>query len=63
MFPLTPPKQMTFLTSVVLAVAAIVLRYLAYKGVELPSIFPAKGFLLLLIAYLVLVAGNLVEGA
>jgi membrane protein CcdC involved in cytochrome C biogenesis len=46
-----------------LAVAAVVVRYLAYKGVVLPPVFLAKGFLLLLIAYLVLVAGNLVEGA
>jgi hypothetical protein len=63
MFPLTPPKQLTFLISVVLAVAAIVVRWLVYTGVELPPIFFAEGFLLLLIAYLVLVAGNLFEGA
>jgi hypothetical protein len=31
--------------------------------VQLPPFFPAGGFLLLLIAYLVLVAGNLFEGA
>jgi hypothetical protein len=28
MFPLTPPKQLTFLISVVLAIAAVVVRYL-----------------------------------
>ena len=63
MFPLTPPKQMTFLISVLLAIAAVVVRYLAYKGVVLPPMFLAKGFLLLLVAYLVLAAGNMVEGA
>jgi hypothetical protein len=63
MFPLTPPKQLTFLISVVLAVAAVVVRYLVYTGVQLPPLFPAGGFLLLLIAYLVLVAGNVFEGA
>ncbi len=56
MFPLTPPKQLTFLISVVLAVAAVVVRYLVYTGVQLPPLFPAGGFLLILIAYLVLVA-------
>jgi hypothetical protein len=46
-----------------LAIAAVVLRYLVYTGVQLPPLFPAGGFLLLLIAYLVLVAGNVLEGA
>ena len=64
MFPLTPPKQMTFLISVVLALAAIVVRYLVYTGVRgLPPFLPTGGFLLLLVAYLVLVVGNVVEGA
>ena len=62
MFPLTPPKQLTFLISVVLAVAAVVVRYLVYTGVEMPT-FPTGGFLLLLLGYLVLLAGNLFEGA
>ena len=42
MFPLTPPKQLTFLISVVLAVAAVVVRYLVYTGVEMPA-FPTGG--------------------
>ncbi len=63
MFALTPPKQLTFLVSVVLAIAAVVIRYLAYTGVQMPPVFPTGGFLLLLVAYLVLVAGNLFEGA
>ena len=63
MFPLTPPKQMTFLVSVVMAIAAVVIRYLAYTGVQMPPFLPLGGFLLLLAAYLVLVVGNLFEGA
>ena len=63
MFPLTPPKQLTFLVSVVLAIAAVVIRYLVYTGVQMPPFFPTGGFLLLLVAYLVLVVGNVYEGA
>ncbi len=63
MFALTPSKQMTFLISVVLALAAVVVRYLVYTGVQMPPFLPAGGFLLLLVAYLVLAAGNLFEGA
>ena len=42
MFPLTPPKQLTFLISVAAAVAAVVVRYLVYTGVEMPA-FPLGG--------------------
>jgi hypothetical protein len=63
MFPLTPPRQLTFLISVVLAIAAVVVRYLVYTGVQMPPFLPTGGFLLLLVAYLVLAAGNLFEGA
>jgi hypothetical protein len=63
MFPLTPPKQLTFLISLVLAIAAVVIRYLVYTGVQMPPVLPTGGFLLLLVAYLVLVAGNVFEGA
>ena len=55
---LTPPKQLTFSSSVVLAAAAVMVRFLAYTG-HMPSVFPTGGFLLLLVAYLVLVAGML----
>ena len=47
--------------SVALAVIAVVVRYLAYTGKELPQ-FPTEGFLLLLAAYLLLVAGILLHG-
>ena len=63
MFRLTPPKQLTFLISVALAIAAVVVRYVVYTGVQMPPAFPTGGFLLLLVAYLVLVFGNLIEGA
>jgi hypothetical protein len=59
---LTPPKQLTFSSSVVLAVAAVLVRFAAYTGVNMPSVFPTQGFLLLLVAYLVLVAGILLKG-
>ena len=60
--PLTPPKQLTFLISVALAIIAVVVRFLAYKGMQMP-IFPTGGFLILLVGYLVLLVGNLYEGA
>jgi hypothetical protein len=62
MMPLTPPKQMTFFISVALAIIAVVVRFLAYRGIQMP-IFPTGGFLILLVGYLVLLAGNLFEGA
>ena len=52
----------TVFISVALAVIAVVVRFLAYQGVQMP-IFPTGGFLILLIGYLVLLAGNLFEGA
>ena len=63
MFALTPPKQLTFLVSALFAIAAVVVRYLVYTGVQMPPFLPTGGFLLLLVAYLVLVVGNVVEGA
>jgi hypothetical protein len=60
MFPLTPPKQVTLLISVAVVIIAVVLRYLAYMG---NSPFPTGGFTILLIGYLVLLAGNVLEGA
>jgi hypothetical protein len=37
-------------------------RFLAYTGAHMPSLFPTQGFLLLLVAYLVLAAGILFKG-
>jgi uncharacterized membrane protein len=60
---LTPPKQMTFFISVALAVIAVLARVLIYMDVEMPITFPTGGFLILLVGYLVLLAGNVFEGA
>jgi hypothetical protein len=43
MRPLTPPKQLTFVISVVLAIGAVVVRYLVYRGVQLPPFSPLGG--------------------
>lgn len=58
MFRLTPPKHVTFFISVVLAVVAVAIHF---AKIELP-VFPTHGFLILLLGYLVLLAGNLLEG-
>jgi hypothetical protein len=60
-FRLTPPTQLTFIISVALVILAVVARVLVYMDIEMP-VFPTGGFLLLLIGYLVLLAGNLLEG-
>jgi hypothetical protein len=52
---------MTFLASVALAILAVVARVLVYMDIQMP-IFPTGGFALLLVGYLVLLAGNLFEG-
>jgi Na+/H+ antiporter NhaC len=57
-----PPKQLTFFISLALAVIAVVVRFMAYQGIQVP-LFPTAGFLILLVGYLVLLAGNLFEGA
>jgi hypothetical protein len=56
---LTPPKKVTFLISVALAVVAVVLRFLAYMGID---VFHTGGFVILLLGYLVLLAGNALRG-
>jgi hypothetical protein len=58
MLRLTPPKHTTFYTSVELAIIAVLLRFLAYVGVH---VFHG-GFVILLIGYLVLLAGIVLEG-
>jgi len=60
MFRLTPPKQVTFFISVAVVIIALVLRYLAYRG---NSPIHTGGFAILLIGYLVLLAGNVLDGA
>jgi hypothetical protein len=57
-FRITPPTQLTLLISVVLAILAAILHY---TGVSLPVV-GKHTFGLLLIGYLVLLAGNVIEG-
>ena len=57
-FRITPPSQLTLLLSVVLAIIALVFRF---SGLELPEAINHPWGVLLL-GYLVLLAGNLIEG-
>lgn len=50
----TPPTQRIFYISVALAIISVVLRVMATR--------PTNGYLMLLIGYLVLLAGNVLEG-
>ena len=61
MFRLTPPKQVTFFISVAAVIISVVFRLLTYKGFNLP--FHTGGYLILLVGYLILLAGNVLEGA
>ena len=58
MLKLTPPKQVTFLVSIALALIAAIIHY---AHVAIP--FAHSGFTILFIGYVVLLAGNLLEGA
>jgi hypothetical protein len=57
-FRLTPPTQLTLLISVVLAILAVILHYTSISI----SLVGTHTFGVLLIGYLVLLAGNLIEG-
>jgi hypothetical protein len=57
-FRLTPPTQLTLLISVLLAILAAILHY---AGISIP-IVGTHHFAMLLLAYLVLLAGNVIEG-
>jgi hypothetical protein len=57
-FRLTPPTQLTLLISVVSAILAAILHYTA---ISIPLV-GTHTFALLLIGYLFLLAGNLIEG-
>ena len=58
---LTAPRKRIFLISVAVAIIAVVGRVLGYMGIA-TSLFTTEGFALLLVGYLVLLAGNLFEG-
>jgi hypothetical protein len=55
---LSAPKNVTFIVSVVLALVAVVVHF---ANVDFP-ISPSQGFMILLLGYLVLAAGNVVRG-
>jgi hypothetical protein len=57
-FELTAPRKVTFIISVILAVVAVVVHF---ANIELP-IFPTHGFMILLLGYLVIIAGNVLRG-
>jgi hypothetical protein len=57
-FELTAPTRVTFLISVVLVVVALVIHFANIKL----AIFPTHGFAMLLLGYLVLLAGNVLSG-
>ena len=57
-FRITPPTQLTLLISIVLAILAVILHY---AHIKLP-IVGTHTFWLLLVSYLVLLAGNLIDG-
>jgi hypothetical protein len=57
MLRLTPPKQVTFFISVAVAIVAAVIHY---GNVSIP--YAHSGFTILLIGYLVLLAGNVLDG-
>ena len=60
-FRLTPPNTVIFLASVTLAIIAVVARVIIALDIPAP-IFPTGGFVLLAIAYFLLIAGNVFEG-
>ena len=57
MLRLTPPKQVTLFISVAVAIVAAVIHY---GNVSIP--YSHSGFTILLIGYLVLLAGNVLDG-
>ena len=57
-FRITPPTQLTLIVSVALVILALIFRF---SGLEIPAAINHP-FGALLLGYLVLLAGNLVEG-
>jgi hypothetical protein len=56
---LSAPRNITFIISIVIALIAAVLHY---AHIPVPYVAPHTGFTLLLVGYLVLVAGNVLRG-
>ena len=57
MIRLSPPKHVTFFISIALAIIAVIVHYVK---IDIPQVH--RGFVILLIGYLVLVAGNVLDG-
>ena len=57
MLRLTPPRTVTFLISIALAAIAAAVHY-----AHVPIPYTHSGFTLLFVGYVVLLAGNLLEG-
>ena len=57
MLRLSPPKHVTFFISIAVAIIAVIIHY---AKIDIPHIH--SGFVILLIGYLVLVAGNVLDG-
>ena len=57
MLRLSPPKHVTFFISIALAIIAVIVHY---AKIDIPQVH--SGFVILLIGYLVLVAGNVLDG-
>ena len=57
-FRITPPRQITLIISVALVIIALIIRF---AGLELPQAINHP-FGVVLLGYLVLLAGNLLEG-
>jgi hypothetical protein len=60
-FHLSPPRTEIFLASVTLAIIALVGRVLISFDIPAP-VFPTGGFVLLAIAYVLILAGNVFKG-
>ena len=54
---LSAPKMITFIISAIVAVIAVVIHY---ANIAIPHVH--SGFVMLLVAYLILVAGNVLGG-
>ena len=57
MLELSGPKIITFVVSIIIAAVAVVIHY---ANISIPHVH--SGFIVLLIAYLILAAGNLLRG-
>jgi hypothetical protein len=57
MLELSAPKIITFVVSIIIAAVAVVIHY---ANLSIPHVH--SGFVVLLIAYLILAAGNLLRG-